>query len=80
MWREGDFHYDSGYGISDPVYSVDALHAAALLYLIRFILLIGNKSLGVLEKLSAKTLCWLGISIFVVSMLPLSPDDFNKTI
>lgn len=28
MWREGDFHYDSGYGISDPVYSVDALHAA----------------------------------------------------
>ena len=51
----------------------------ALLYLIRFILLIGNKSLGVLEKLSAKTLCWLGISIFVVSMLPLSPDDFNKT-
>lgn len=51
----------------------------ALLYLIRFILLIRNKSLGVLEKLSAKTLCWLGISIFVVAVLPVSQDDFSKT-
>lgn len=28
MRRDGDFHYDSGYGISDPVYSADALHGA----------------------------------------------------
>ena len=41
--------------------------------------MIRNKSLGILEKLSAKTLCWLGISIFVVSVLPISPDDFSKT-
>lgn len=79
MRREGDFYYDSGYEISDQVYFFDALHAADAGLSVSFYPFDRNKSLGVLEKLSAKRLCWLGISIFVVSVLPISPDDFSKT-